>query len=63
MEIFDFTIGDIIQQGGTRDGANMGILRVDHPDIEIFLTAKILEGDAEKFQFIGGHHRCIYERC
>jgi ribonucleoside-diphosphate reductase alpha chain len=53
IELFDRTTA-VIRQGGRRRGANMAVLRVDHPDILEFIEAKRTPGRLENFNLSVG---------
>ncbi len=48
LEVYNAAFG-VIAQGGSRRGANMGVLRVSHPDIRPFIQSKVVEGEIGNF--------------
>src|SRR3990167_1382045 len=48
LKVYDAAFGEIAQ-GGVRRGANMAVLRIDHPDIREFIKCKSKEGSVANF--------------
>jgi ribonucleoside-diphosphate reductase alpha chain len=50
LRVYDSAFRELAQ-GGSRRGANMAVMRIDHPDVLDFIRAKTVEGEFDQFNF------------